>query len=296
MKTAGPGTDTAANVLELHGLRRVAAAEPALPLDPVLIAHVVDAVETERFFDALRDFINTAVQIDNCVALVFSSDMPPLVLHQWSPQEPNYFQMLYRQGAYVLDPFYRLSLDERRGGTFLLDEIAPDSFNESDFYQTYYRKVQMIDEIGLLVPVDGTRTVHLSLGRRAKSEPYTATDVARIRHLEPLLQSLLMRHARQRIEHWRDVSRETGGAVASGAQITSRWLAPYNVTVREAEIAAMVLRGHSNTSIGLTLNISMETVKVHRRNLYGKLRISSQAELFMLFINHILEAGSSSAS
>lgn len=299
-KTGWPLTDQVAatsNVLELSGARdRPGAPTAPDPLDPILFARVIEALETDRFFEALRDFINSAVQIDNCVALAFSADTPPLILHQWSPQEPNYFQMLYCQGAYVLDPFYRVSLDDRRGGTFLLDEIAPDSFNESDFYQTYYRKVQMIDEIGLLCPIDERRTIHLSLGRRAKSEHYLPADVARIRHLEPVLQALLKRHTRLRVEQWRKTSLQAATPAAPGAQITSRWLAPFNVTSREAEIAAMVLRGHSNTSIGLTLNISMETVKVHRRNLYSKVRISSQAELYMLFINHILEDSDGVAS
>lgn len=282
-------------VVELSDARDRPTATPD-PMDPVLFGRVIDALETDRFFEALRDFINAVVQIDNCVALAFSSDTPPLILHQWSPQEPNYFQMLYCQGAYVLDPFYRISLDDRRGGTFLLDEISPDSFNESDFYQAYYRKVQMIDEIGLLWPIDERRTIHLSLGRRARSAHYSPEDLAHIRHLEPILQALLKRHTRLRIEQWRKTSMPAATPAASSAQIASRWLAPYNVTTREAEIAAMVLRGHSNTSIGLTLNISMETVKVHRRNLYSKVRISSQAELYMLFINHILEDSDSDVS
>lgn len=276
----------------VFGLGGVAGAPALAPMDPAMLAGVVDAIETDRFFDALRAFINETVRIDNCVALVFSYDAPPVILHQWSPQEPNYFQMLYCQGAYILDPFYRANLDDRRGGVYLLDEIAPDSFNESEFYQTYYRKVQMIDEIGLLCPIDQKRTIHLSLGRRAKSEHYVQADVLQIRYIAPVLESLLKRHARGVLEQMgKQATSESPQSMAVAHQVTNRWLAPYNVTSRESEIAAMVLRGHSNTSIGLRLNISMETVKVHRRNLYGKLGISSQAELFMLFINNILEAG-----
>jgi DNA-binding CsgD family transcriptional regulator len=60
------------------------------------------------------------------------------------------------------------------------------------------------------------------------------------------------------------------------------------VTAREAEIADMILRGHSNASMGVILSISAETVKVHRKNLYAKMWISSQAKPFQLFISHIL--------
>lgn len=297
-KLGWPGDRRGAeNILDFGACRERtdAAGEPDL-VDPALFARAIDAIETEHFFVALRDFVDSAVKIDNCVALVFSSERPPLILHQWSPQQPNYFQMLYCQGAYVLDPFYRVSLDEQRGGAYMLDEIAPDSFNESEFYQTYYRKVEMIDEIGLLWPLDGRRTMHLSLGRRSKSQHFTAAEALRIRHLEPILNSLLKRHSRGLIDHWQGHTDGAGEITSSSAaEIAGRWLNPYSVTQREAEIAAMVLRGHSNTSIGLTLNISIETVKVHRRNLYAKLRISSQAELYMLFINHILGANDARA-
>jgi DNA-binding CsgD family transcriptional regulator len=46
----------------------------------------------------------------------------------------------------------------------------------------------------------------------------------------------------------------------------------------------MILRGHSSVSIGLQLEISPQTVKVFRKQLYKKCRISSQAELFNLMM------------
>jgi len=259
-------------------------------IDPTAFATVIDALESDSFFEALRVFINRTTQIDNCVALVFSLDGPPLILHHWSPQQPNYFQMLYRQGAYVLDPFYLASFDERRCGIHLMNDIAPDSFYESDFYMTYYKKVEMIDEIGLLCPIDDRLTAHLSLGRRSNSTPYDSEDLHRLRCLEPLLQTLLKRQSQAQVEQWRLASNGHFHGSSSGALVTKNWLAPYSVTNREAEIAGLILRGHSNISIGHALDISAETVKVHRRNLYSKLQISSQAELFLLFINHILPA------
>jgi DNA-binding CsgD family transcriptional regulator len=52
-------------------------------------------------------------------------------------------------------------------------------------------------------------------------------------------------------------------------------------------IASLVLQDHSSTSIGLNLGIAESTVKIHRKNLYAKLNISSQAELFALFLKHL---------
>jgi DNA-binding CsgD family transcriptional regulator len=59
------------------------------------------------------------------------------------------------------------------------------------------------------------------------------------------------------------------------------------LTAREREVAQLILIGHSSASISLNLGISLPTVKTHRRNLYSKLQISSQAELFNRFLLHL---------
>jgi hypothetical protein len=48
-----------------------------------------------------------------------------------------------------------------------------------------------------------------------------------------------------------------------------------------------VLRGHSSDSISQQLGIAQGTVKIHRKNIYNKLKISSQSELFSLFISSL---------
>ncbi len=56
------------------------------------------------------------------------------------------------------------------------------------------------------------------------------------------------------------------------------------LTEREREVAHMVLRGHSVKSTASQMGISPETVRMHRKNLYLKLEVGSQSELFALFI------------
>ncbi len=48
-----------------------------------------------------------------------------------------------------------------------------------------------------------------------------------------------------------------------------------------------MLRGYSSALTAEKLNTSDGTVKIHRKNIYRKLEIGSQAELFSLFINCI---------
>jgi DNA-binding CsgD family transcriptional regulator len=61
------------------------------------------------------------------------------------------------------------------------------------------------------------------------------------------------------------------------------------LSARELEIARLVLRGNSSKAIAKRLSISQETVKVHRRNLYAKLGVSTQSELFSLFLQRLTQ-------
>ncbi|MEI2806601.1 MAG: LuxR C-terminal-related transcriptional regulator [Albidovulum sp.] len=56
------------------------------------------------------------------------------------------------------------------------------------------------------------------------------------------------------------------------------------LTEREREVAEYTLKGHSAEALGRVLGISPGTVRIHRRNIYAKLGISSQGELFARFI------------
>jgi len=58
-----------------------------------------------------------------------------------------------------------------------------------------------------------------------------------------------------------------------------------SLTNREIEIALMILAGHSTKNMARLLGVSPATAKVHRRNLYKKLNISSQATLFLLIMD-----------
>jgi DNA-binding NarL/FixJ family response regulator len=49
----------------------------------------------------------------------------------------------------------------------------------------------------------------------------------------------------------------------------------------------LLLRGHSTKSVARELDIAPGTVMVHKRNLFSKLGITSQFELFSRFIDEL---------
>ena len=58
-----------------------------------------------------------------------------------------------------------------------------------------------------------------------------------------------------------------------------------HVSVREREVLELLLRGYGADTSAERLDISLETVRRHRKSIYKKLDVSCQADLFALFIN-----------
>jgi len=54
------------------------------------------------------------------------------------------------------------------------------------------------------------------------------------------------------------------------------------LTLRERQVADLILQGLSYTEIAKELEISPNTIKTHRMLLYSKLEINSKRELFAL--------------
>ncbi len=55
------------------------------------------------------------------------------------------------------------------------------------------------------------------------------------------------------------------------------------LTGREREVLQYLLSGMSNQEIGIALNISLNTVKTHVRNIYGKYDVRGRMELHRIF-------------
>jgi DNA-binding CsgD family transcriptional regulator len=56
------------------------------------------------------------------------------------------------------------------------------------------------------------------------------------------------------------------------------------LSYREAEVAQLILQGHSSKVIARMLGNSPETVKVFRKRIHTKLGLATSAELFSLFL------------
>jgi DNA-binding CsgD family transcriptional regulator len=248
------------------------------------------AMADAEFGEAFRQMMGALARFDYVVVFAYRGKERPIDLYStFDPQEHIVFVSLYQAGPYLLDPFYHTAR-ERRTGVFRMRELAPDRFFSSEYYRSYYVQTGLAEEIGFFITLDHEITVVLSLMRREKTGPFPAAEFALLRKSEALVASLA-RHfwadLGARFDAQMNASQGTGrkrkDAGASHQRADTVW-SDLKLTGRETAIVDLVLQGHSSESIGLKLNISTGTVKVHRRNVYRKLGISSQTQLLSIYL------------
>lgn len=249
------------------------------PPDPAFGADLV------RLFSALVGF-------DHVVIFGYRGGERPIDLFStFAPAAYEVFVALYQRGPFLLDPFYRAIADGVAGFRRMRD-LAPDRFFSSEYFRSYYVQTGLAEEVGFFVPLGpgaGTGVV-VSLMRERASGAFARRDVDLLAAAEPLVLSLARRQ-------WGDLDRRfshpaarTAGRRPGPPARPERVWDDLGLTAREAEIVQLVLQGHSSDSVAATLGISTGTVKVHRRNVYRKLNITSQVQLLSVYLDRVAEA------
>jgi len=231
------------------------------------------------------------------VVFVYRGRSRPLVIYDnFDPGEAKKGITTYVENTYVLNPFYQAYLRGLPDGVYRIRDLAPDAFFKSEYYNSYRVRPRASEEIGYITEhwpegmeeIDIALTLEpkviaeLSIYRALGKRGFDDGELARVSAAIPLIRALLRRY-------WR----EFGTAGSRGAPPDTRVdeaFANFGAAVltgREREVAQLILRGHSSESICFNLGISLGTVKTHRRNAYAKLEISSQSELFSLFLRSL---------
>jgi DNA-binding CsgD family transcriptional regulator len=254
-----------------------------------LLSQCIDSIGAENFPLRLVDALKSLADFDYSVAFAYyQSERPLCLFHTFSPEKRVVFVDDYLKGPYLLDPFFKACGRKVDAGLYRLREIAPDRFYQSEYYRSYYIQTGLSEEICYtFYPPKGV-AVAISLMRSGESSRFSAREFRLLASIAPIVVSLAQRH-------WQDVPENFDIVAASDESLQDRALIENTVstlfsqriTPRETQVVAQVLEGHSSDSIATNLGISVGTVRIHRRNIYAKLRISSQQELFSIFLKKI---------
>lgn len=245
------------------------------------VGQLIEQLDKPQFWRSLVRLLNKYVTVDNWAALVFSNDQPHIIdFAEWTAKGCQHDPLVrdYVAGLYLLDPFYIANRDNQETGFFHLSDIAPKYFLQTEYYNRYFTHYVSVDEVQFNVQLDTNRTLCLSLGskRPFKSDQIALLDFIRLWVIALMRQRINFELDLKKIKprnhlQWQDCLEEA--MLSMGTPLTSR----------EIDVLRLLLSGFSNKEIAVRLTLSTETIKVHRRNLYAKLNINSQAGLFVLF-------------
>ena len=248
------------------------------------VARIISSVDDQAMADALMEAIGMAVTHEGTCLLAFHDDASPDVLHHTlEPAARKHYLERYLAGPYLLDPLYRLAISERKPGLCRFRDTVPDRFRSSEYYRQYCERTHLLDEMDFLARVSGRTTVVLVVGRRNRM--FSKAELSRLQLIQPTVEASI----RSIWRLWNGRGAEPHGDDAMHRKLTRCFerFGESVLTDRERQVCQLLLSGHSSKSIARELEIAPGTVMVHKRNLFAKLGISSQYELFSLLIDQL---------
>jgi len=247
------------------------------------LSRAIGTLGTDQFFPTLAAAINGQVKIDYPQFWLYHNDLPPRVLYHDIPEEAVASQIdSYLEGPFREDPFFQTSMDRPRAKIYRLSRASVENLEQSDYYRNYYADTGTVDEAMYLAKLRAGNVINFSMMRLPNHGPFSDEEYERLYLLAEPVSELLKSHSEHGdfsttyliqpgIDHQIALAFQTFG---------SSMLSP-----REKDVLELMLRGYGTNVSAERLGIALETVRRHRKGIYRKLDVSSQTDLFSLFIN-----------
>ena len=246
------------------------------------LSKAIDAIGQSNFLPHMIDYLGANVPFVGILLLLLDDRNRPYHIYDTirSPYRINLD--MYLDGVYQLDPFYTRFCKHKQTSAMLIRDVAPDRFHQTEYYRRYYKNIELRDEIAIFTSLQDGRYLFFSISRRGEEPRFKRKELTAINHDLPVLAALCRQHFS---EHSYSQESLSGALDEERLQFALERFGEGTLTPREHEVAVCILKGHSSKSLAREIDISPETVKIHRRNLYRKLNLSSQSELFLQFLN-----------
>lgn len=249
---------------------------------------IVESIGSDRFAKTLSDSLKSITPFDHTVIFGYFGKARPLDLFDDFPTIKRKIMVEdYLEGPYLLDPFYLACMDSAAPDLYRIKDIAPDRFYQGEYFRSYYKQTGLAEEICFLIDLPADAFVCISLMRANKF--FSAREFRNLRKAWPVVKEATRKH-------WHELASRFGGNPEQGeasrfAKNVEEAFQNFDggvLTPREKQVVEFTLKGHSADAVGRILGISPGTVRIHRRNVYAKLQIHSQGELFSRFIDALL--------
>jgi DNA-binding CsgD family transcriptional regulator len=155
------------------------------------------------------------------------------------------------------------------------DLINPELRTKSAFYLDYLKPAGFVNVAGVSIADQGVCVGAITLYRTDRYGDFTDKDLYILKQLIPHLENKLTVETKA-VEHNVEQSKSSSYYLAR----------EFNLSRREIQILRLLCDGKSNSEISRMLSISVNTVKKHISNIFGKLNVDSRTQLIHFIIKH----------
>jgi DNA-binding CsgD family transcriptional regulator len=252
-------------------------------------ARVVETVGEKAFPEALTDAIRAVVPYEFTVMFAYYRDVRPIDIYDDFPAAKRKIMVDdYQEGPYLLDPFYLNSVAPTTSRLVRLRDLAPDRFYQAEYFRNYYVQTGLAEEIGFIVDAGDAVSVVISAMREGKA--FSAREFRELEGLFPFVAAAARRNWSGLIAQFSDQHGSDSPRLPQLIDDAFQSFGRNLLTAREAEVVEYLLKGYSADTIGNSPGIASGTVRIHRRNIFAKLRSNSQGELFSWFVSQTISA------
>lgn len=254
-----------------------------------LLGRIASSQRSENYAENLAKALRSIADFEYCVIFAYCQDATPVCLYDdFPPVKQKIHVEDYQAGPYLLDPFFLAATSGVAAGLYRMKEVAPDRFYQGEYFRNYYQATYLAEEIGIFVPVEDVMIV-VSLMRTEKV--FSAVAIRKLKEVVPFFTHSITAHWHDARTHFQEVNNgQDGSRISQIMYEVFHENDQYALTARELEVVEYTLKGYSAEAAGNVMQISTGTVRIHKRNIYAKLRISSQGELFSIFFNALTKA------
>jgi DNA-binding CsgD family transcriptional regulator len=254
-------------------------------------AQIVEHLEDARLPALLVQALRTVIPFAHCYQFVYRRETRPIPVYETVLTPRAKLGVAnYVNNTYAIHPFFRKYCRGLESGVYRVPDLATGGCPAQEDLASYRISPTPAEEIGYLtegwppgrhelyiaLEMPMGECAEIALARDVGEGSFSPADMAALAPIVPFLSAAFRRFWRQ------------ARSVHLGAQVSSTHrdldfaTAGRHLSAREIEIAQLLLRGHSTLSISHHLGIATTTVKTHRKNLYAKLGIATQLQLFAL--------------
>jgi DNA-binding CsgD family transcriptional regulator len=239
-----------------------------------IAARVIAAIGRADFPERLLSVYRDVAGCDLCSAFVWESQRAPKLLFAAGvhPQISGFAlsaSRAYAKQYWQRDTAVRRSAILSSSGLSLLRTTATD-IRDPDYRRDCYQRGGISERLTLfdtafpIVSVSGYRTV--SRG------PTTSQVAQRMADAGPTLVAALRRHNEL-------IERAAQNELAPSRGDLIDWARECGLSAREAEVAASIAMGHSQSDIAKSTGLGLNSVITYRRRAYQKLQVADRREL-----------------